>query len=144
MTMLTEAPDTEAANQIIRDGLAQPGDIIMSGGGKLVRVDRLAQGGVNYYATDEDGKSWKVRVLLAKAAPAGAVFSAPEGDEDTPAVLHPGTVVEFHSQRKYLGIKMVVLRNNGGTVSVTKLGGEWGSRYIRGVGFSHLRVVDPE
>lgn len=145
MSLVSTATDTEMADRFVREGLATRGDLIVSGGsGKLFRVDRLMKGGVNYAATDEDGRSWKVRVAHAKAAPAGAVFSGPAGEPDNGSALsrmHPGTVVTFNSGRYADGTRYVVLRDNGDTVSVTKLGGEWGTRYIRGVGYSHLTVV---
>lgn len=139
MSMVTEAPDTETADRYVRAGLATKGDLIVSGGsGRLFEVERCMKGGVNYSAFDEDGKNWKVRVATAKAAPAGAVFASKRED---PGTLWPGTVVEFVSGKYADQGLFVVLRENGATVSLTKLGGEWQAQYIRGAGKGGLRVV---
>jgi hypothetical protein len=139
-TILETAADTETADRMVRQGLAAKGDLISSSG-KIFRVDRLMKGGVNYAAQDQDGRNWKVRVSGAKAAPAGAVFGGVPGAE-VPDALWPGTVVEFVSGKWADGTRFVVLRDNGDTVSVTKLGGSMRHSYIRGVGYSHVRVVE--
>lgn len=144
-TLLSKAPTTADADILVKQGLATAGDLIVSGGsGKVFRVDRLLKGGVNYAATCEDGKQWKVRVAHAKSAPVGTVFAGPElpeDNDDTIIGIHPGTVVRFKRGKWAAEGKMVVLRDNGDTVSVTKLGGTWGTRYIRGVSYTQLEIV---
>lgn len=151
MSRVSSAVDTAEANTLVQMGLATYGDLIVSGSsGKLFRVIRVLKGNVNYIAEDENGKEWKVRVAGATAAPAGVVFAgAPAARsyadlvKETEERLTIGSVVEFKSG-KFAGTgKYVVIRENGATVSVVKLGGD-GGRYIRGCSPSHLTQVDAE
>lgn len=129
---------------------AKVGDLIQTHRGQLFRVTKVKQ--VNYGVVDEDGKNWNLRKTGAFEAPEGAIFAGPEAPARSYAALveeieiakpmHAGTVVVFNDGGKYDdGTKYVILRDNGSTVSMAKLGGDNG-RYIRGAGKSRLTVVE--
>jgi hypothetical protein len=129
---------------------AGPGDLIKTRNGRLFRVTKVKQ--VNYAVVDEDGKNWNLRKTGSYEVEAGTLFAGPKAEVSAmigfvpapaPAdVMHPGTVVFITSGRfASTTQKYVILRDNGATVSMTKLNATDGSRYIRGCAKSYLETT---
>lgn len=130
---------------------AAAGDLVITRKGDLFRITSVKQ--VNFGVVDEDGKRWNLRKTGAFLAPEGTVFGGPDAEapkarattttyRPPSTTMHPGTVVfitggKFASKTQ----KYVVLRDNGDTVSATKLNATDGGRYIRGCSKSFLEVT---
>lgn len=122
---------------------AHVGDLIQTTRGDLFKVTAIKR--VNYQVMDADGKFWNLRKSGAFKAQEGAVFADPTASDPDPvadvASFCIGTVVEFRFNDSRPG-KFVVIRNNGETMAVAKLGGE-GGRYYRSVSPLSVKIVEP-
>lgn len=109
-----------------------PGDLVVLRDGMVLRLERRAQ--VNWVATDDDGRRYKIRANGLRKAPEGTVFSGPAPRAAANVVL--GSVVRFADGVVQRGASsddlFVVLKVTPDTVNMALLGGD-GNRFFRTV-----------
>lgn len=132
MSMLSNAIDTDQANDYVRRGWAGAGDLVVwSKTGALYKVTGSTS--KKYKAMNSDGRDWMLPFGGCEAAPVGAVFAGPEKSRNQERQeqiaakadeLGVGMVVEVtDSKNPWPGEYLITKRTSATRFKIQQIGG---------------------